>query len=86
MNSFASRDATLDVLKAYPDLQRRKLPLDFLRHRVPKIAAGYTAGYRFRMPREPPPPPSESRRLPIFQKREDFLLAQIAPISRHCSI
>lgn len=39
MNSFASRGDTLDALQGYPDLHRRKLPLDFLQHKVPKVAA-----------------------------------------------
>jgi UTP--glucose-1-phosphate uridylyltransferase len=38
MNSFSTRDDTLTALAAYPELGR-KIPLDFLQHKVPKIAA-----------------------------------------------
>jgi UTP--glucose-1-phosphate uridylyltransferase len=37
MNSFATRDDSLAVLRCYPDLWGR-LPLDFLQHKVPKVA------------------------------------------------
>jgi len=37
MNSFASRDDTLEALNVYPDLHVRDLPLDFLQHKVPKV-------------------------------------------------
>ena len=39
MNSFASRDDTLEALNVYPDLHVRDLPLDFLQHKVPKVDA-----------------------------------------------
>lgn len=37
MNSFATREATLEALKRYPDLQG-KIPRDFVQHKVPKVA------------------------------------------------
>ena len=37
MNSFSTRDDTLDALTAYPALASG-IPLDFLQHKVPKIA------------------------------------------------
>jgi UTP--glucose-1-phosphate uridylyltransferase len=36
MNSFHTRDATLEALKAYPTIES-DVPLDFLQHKVPKI-------------------------------------------------
>lgn len=41
MNSFSTRDDTLKLLDAYPELKAGStgLPLDFLQHRVPKILA-----------------------------------------------
>ncbi|NOZ93803.1 MAG: UTP--glucose-1-phosphate uridylyltransferase [Acidobacteria bacterium] len=39
MNSFRTEAASLEALKAYPDLAVRGLPLSFLQHRVPKILA-----------------------------------------------
>jgi len=36
MDSYSTRDDTLDALAAYPDLAGR-VPLDFLQHKVPKI-------------------------------------------------
>lgn len=38
MNSFSTRDDTLAALAAYPGLRRADVPLDFLQHKVPKIA------------------------------------------------
>lgn len=37
MNSFATRESSLNLLNKYPSLIRRKFPLDFLQHKVPKI-------------------------------------------------
>lgn len=39
MNSYATQADTLDALKAYPDLNEGRLPVDFLQHKVPKIHA-----------------------------------------------
>ncbi len=39
MDSFATRDATLERLTAYPDLAVDDLPLDFLQSREPKLRA-----------------------------------------------
>ena len=38
MNSFSTRDDTLEALKSYPELSRGDISLDFLQHKVPKIA------------------------------------------------
>ncbi|RME69586.1 MAG: UTP--glucose-1-phosphate uridylyltransferase [Chloroflexi bacterium] len=38
MNSFATRDDSLALLRQYPDLQRDHIPLDFVQHKVPKVA------------------------------------------------
>jgi UTP--glucose-1-phosphate uridylyltransferase len=40
MNSFATRDDTLEALERYPELKVDDLPLDFLQGRVPKLLAG----------------------------------------------
>ncbi len=37
MNSFATRTDSLARLKAYPELQRDDIPLDFVQHKVPKV-------------------------------------------------
>ena len=37
MNSFATRDDTLEALRRYPDLQVGDLPIDFMQGRVPKL-------------------------------------------------
>ena len=39
MNSFRTRQDTLDVLAKYPDLQVGDLPLDFLQNKEPKLRA-----------------------------------------------
>lgn len=39
MNSFSTRDDSLQALKAYPEL-KGNIPLDFLQHKVPKIRQG----------------------------------------------
>ncbi len=39
MNSFATRDDTLEALERYPDLKLDGLPLDFMQGRVPKLLA-----------------------------------------------
>jgi UTP--glucose-1-phosphate uridylyltransferase len=39
MNSFATRDDTLEALESYPELALDGLPLDFLQGRVPKLLA-----------------------------------------------
>src|SRR5918995_6807942 len=39
MNSFATRDDTLEALERYPDLQLDGLPLDFVQGKVPKLLA-----------------------------------------------
>ena len=39
MNSFRTRDDTLEALSAYPDLAVDGLPLDFLQNREPKLRA-----------------------------------------------
>jgi len=39
MNSFRTRDDTLEVLARYPDLQVGDLPLDFLQNKEPKLRA-----------------------------------------------
>jgi UTP--glucose-1-phosphate uridylyltransferase len=39
MNSFRTRDASLEALSAYPDLPSGDLPLDFLQNREPKLRA-----------------------------------------------
>jgi UTP--glucose-1-phosphate uridylyltransferase len=42
MNSFATRDDSLEALERYPDLPLEGLPLDFMQGRVPKLLAeGY---------------------------------------------
>lgn len=38
MNSFATRADSLARLNAYPELQREDIPLDFVQHKVPKVA------------------------------------------------
>ena len=38
MNSFSTRDDTIHALKDYPELGKGDIPLDFLQHKVPKIA------------------------------------------------
>ncbi len=38
MDSFSTRDDTLEALKGYPELSQGDIPLDFLQHKVPKIA------------------------------------------------
>ncbi len=38
MNSFSTRDDTLEALKKYPTLGQQ-IPLDFLQHKVPKLTA-----------------------------------------------
>jgi UTP--glucose-1-phosphate uridylyltransferase len=40
MNSFATRDDTLEALERYPDLKLDGLPLDFMQGKVPKLLAG----------------------------------------------
>ncbi|HSO19746.1 MAG TPA: UTP--glucose-1-phosphate uridylyltransferase [Desulfosarcina sp.] len=39
MNSFSTRDDTREALAAYPHLERQAAPVDFLQHRIPKLAA-----------------------------------------------
>jgi UTP--glucose-1-phosphate uridylyltransferase len=39
MNSFATRDDTLDALERYPELRIEGLPLDFVQGKVPKLLA-----------------------------------------------
>src|SRR3954469_25013641 len=39
MNSFATRDDTLEALERYPDLQLGDLPLDFMKGKVQKLLA-----------------------------------------------
>jgi UTP--glucose-1-phosphate uridylyltransferase len=39
MNSFATRDDTLEALKSYPELEIDGVPLDFVQGRVPKLLA-----------------------------------------------
>ena len=39
MNSFATRDDTLEALERYPDLRLDGLPLDFMQGKVPKLLA-----------------------------------------------
>jgi UTP--glucose-1-phosphate uridylyltransferase len=39
MNSFATRDDTLEALEEYPDLKLEGLPLDFMQGKVPKLLA-----------------------------------------------
>jgi len=39
MNSFATRDDTLEALSAYPELETEGIPIDFLQNRVPKLRA-----------------------------------------------
>ena len=39
MNSFATRDDTLEALSAYPVLETEGIPIDFLQNRVPKLRA-----------------------------------------------
>jgi len=39
MNSFATRDDTLEALKSYPELEIDGLPLDFVQGKVPKLLA-----------------------------------------------
>jgi UTP--glucose-1-phosphate uridylyltransferase len=39
MNSFATRDDTLEALKKYPELEIDGLPLDFVQGKVPKLLA-----------------------------------------------
>ena len=39
MNSFATREDTLEALKRYPELEIEGLPLDFLQGKVPKLLA-----------------------------------------------
>ncbi len=38
MNSFATRADSLAALERYPQLKKDRLPLDFVQHKVPKIA------------------------------------------------
>ena len=40
MNSFATRDDTLEALERYPELELEGIPLDFLQGKVPKLLAG----------------------------------------------
>ena len=37
MNSFSTRDDSLNALQSYQELQNTKLELDFLQHKVPKV-------------------------------------------------
>ena len=37
MNSFATRDESIEVLEKYPELVSETIPLDFVQHKVPKI-------------------------------------------------
>jgi UTP--glucose-1-phosphate uridylyltransferase len=37
MNSFSTRNDTLDALKGYPELVNSTVPVDFLQHKVPKV-------------------------------------------------
>lgn len=37
MNSFATREASLEALEKYPELHR-DFPLDFMQHKIPKVA------------------------------------------------
>jgi UTP--glucose-1-phosphate uridylyltransferase len=39
MNSFATRDDTLEALKSYPELEIEGVPLDFVQGKVPKLLA-----------------------------------------------
>jgi UTP--glucose-1-phosphate uridylyltransferase len=39
MNSFATRDDTLEALKTYPELELDGVPLDFVQGKVPKLLA-----------------------------------------------
>ena len=39
MNSFATREDTLEALSAYPELETEGIPIDFLQNRVPKLRA-----------------------------------------------
>ena len=39
MNSFATRDDTLEALERYPELRIEGLPLDFVQGKVPKLLA-----------------------------------------------
>ena len=39
MNSFATRDDTLEALKRYPELRIKGLPVDFVQGKVPKLLA-----------------------------------------------
>ncbi len=39
MNSFSTRQDTLDALTAYPWFQKRSLEVDFIQHKVPKVDA-----------------------------------------------
>src|SRR5829696_2600163 len=39
MNSFATRDDTLEALKKYPELEVEGVPLDFVQGKVPKLLA-----------------------------------------------
>jgi UTP--glucose-1-phosphate uridylyltransferase len=39
MNSFATRDDTLEALRKYPDLEVDGLPLDFVQGKIPKLLA-----------------------------------------------
>ena len=39
MNSFATRDDTLEALKRYPELEIEGVPLDFVQGKVPKLLA-----------------------------------------------
>lgn len=43
MNSFATREASLAALAAYPDLAAQDVPPDFVQHRVPKVDAATLA-------------------------------------------
>jgi UTP--glucose-1-phosphate uridylyltransferase len=40
MNSFSTRDDTLDALRGYPELWVRNVPVDFMQHKVPKVVEG----------------------------------------------
>jgi len=37
MNSFSTRDDTLDALRSYPELRESNIPVDFMQHKVPKV-------------------------------------------------
>jgi UTP--glucose-1-phosphate uridylyltransferase len=37
MNSFSTRDDTLEALTSYPELRESTIPVDFMQHKVPKV-------------------------------------------------